>query len=136
LHEPESFVFNWGVGLGSLVLVVVSLGAAWYIWSGAAKPAFAIGAAAPWAYRILLNKFYFDDVYQWLINHVVLVVAAVIAWFDRNMVNDTGVNGAAETTGLLGFVLKFQQTGRLPNYALAMTLGVVVFALVAFAVRA
>ncbi len=135
-HEPEAFAFNWAIGISSLVLVVASLIGAWYIWSGEAKPAFAFGAAMPWAYRILINKFYFDDAYQWLINHVVLVFAGLIAWFDRNMVNDTGVNGAADTTGLFGFILKYQQTGRLPNYALAMTLGIVVFAVVAFAVRA
>jgi hypothetical protein len=51
------------------------------------------------------------------------------------VVNDTGVNGSGQLTSALGWVLKFQQTGKLPNYALAMILGVAVIAIVGFSVR-
>jgi hypothetical protein len=52
------------------------------------------------------------------------------------VVNDTGINGAAETTGLMAYLLKFPQTGKLPNYALAIVVGVVALALVAFSIKA
>ncbi len=73
-----------------------------------------------------------DDAYQWVINRVVLVVAGAVSWYDRAVVNDTGVNGPADLTRFGGFLLKFHETGRMPNYALAMTLGIVVLAVIAF----
>ena len=85
-----------------------------------------------WLYDLLRNKFYIDDAYQWVINRVVLVVAGAVSWYDRAVVNDTGVNGPADLTRFGGFLLKFHETGRMPNYALAMTLGIVVLAVIAF----
>jgi hypothetical protein len=76
----------------------------------------------------LVNKYYLDDFYQSVIDHVVLAGSRVLAWFDRSVVNDTGVDGSAYTTSFMGYLLKFQQTGKLPNYALAMVIGVVALA--------
>jgi NADH:ubiquinone oxidoreductase subunit 5 (subunit L)/multisubunit Na+/H+ antiporter MnhA subunit len=70
-----------------------------------------------------------------MIDHVVLGIARILAWFDRNVVNNTGVNGTAALTAWTGFKLKFQQTGRLPNYAFAIVLGVVVLVVIAFSTR-
>jgi NADH-quinone oxidoreductase subunit L len=75
-----------------------------------------------------------DDAYQWVIDRVVLVVAGVVSWYDRVIVNDTGVNGTADATRFGGFLLKFHETGLMPNYALLMTVGVVVLAVIAFIV--
>ena len=38
--------------------------------------------------------------------------------FDRAVVNDAGVKGTGEATSYLGWLGKFQQTGKIPNYAL------------------
>ena len=56
----------------------------------------AAGQAMPRLYDLLRNKFYIDDAYQWVIDRVVLVVAGVVSWYDRAVVNDTGVNGPAD----------------------------------------
>jgi NADH-quinone oxidoreductase subunit L len=74
-----------------------------------------------------------DDIYQALINRVVLTFSAVVAWFDRRVVNDTGVNGTGAVPRITGYVLKFHETGKLPNYALGIAVGVIVLAVVAFA---
>jgi hypothetical protein len=70
-----------------------------------------------------------------VIDKVVLAGARVLSWFDRNVVNDTGVDGSGHATRFVGYVLKFQQTGKLPNYALAIVIGVVALALVAFSLK-
>jgi len=104
-------------------------------WTGDMALATSAAARYPFLYRLFLNKFYVDDFYQWAINHVVLGVARIVAVFDRAVVNDTGIDGAGQATGFLGFVLKFQQTGKIPNYALAMVIGVTVIAIVGFSVK-
>ena len=45
--------------------------------------------------------------------------------------NEAGVDGGAQTLNWLGYRLKFLQTGRIPNYALGMALGVLVLSIVA-----
>jgi NADH-quinone oxidoreductase subunit L len=132
--EGEVFKVNALVMVSSIALVLAGIAGGFYFWGGAAERARAVGEAAPQLYRLLRNKFYIDDLYQVAINRVVLVVAGAVAWYDRVVVNDTGVNGPADLTRYGGFLLKFHETGRMPNYALVMTLGIVVLAVVAFIV--
>ena len=132
--HPEVFTVNGGVMALSIVLAVGGVIGGLYIWGGQALPAQRLAEAFPWAYRTLRNKYYMDDFYQALIDRVVLTSSAVVSWFDRNVVNDTGVDGSAAIPRVTGFVLKFLQTGKLPNYALGIAIGVLVLAAVAFTV--
>ena len=132
--EGEVFKVNALVMVSSIVLVLAGIAGGFYFWWGPALPAQAAARTLPRLYDLLRNKFYIDDLYQTAINRVVLVVAGAVAWYDRVVVNDTGVNGPADLTRYGGFLLKFHETGRMPNYALVMTLGIVVLAVVAFIV--
>ena len=64
-----------------------------------------------------------------------LAAGRVVAVFDRAVVNDSGVNGTGELTSFFGWIGKYQQTGKIPNYALAIVVGIVVIAAVAFGYR-
>jgi NADH-quinone oxidoreductase subunit L len=118
------------------VLVLAGVGGGVVIWGGTAELSRRAAAFSPLLYRLFLNRFYIDELYQLAINYVVLAAGRVVAVFDRAIVNDTGVNGAGEATGFAGWLGKFQQTGRVPNYALAIVVGIVVIAVVAFGYRA
>jgi len=86
-------------------------------------------------YQALANRYYVDDAYQWVINRVVLTLGSIVAWFDRNIVNDTAVDGSAGLGLFTGFELKFLETGKLPNYALAIVAGVIVLAVLLLVLR-
>ena len=81
-------------------------------------------------HRILVNKYYLDDIYQWAINHMVLTFGRFVAVFDRVLVNDVGVNGSGTSVRLVSRMLRLLQTGRMYNYGMVMALGVVGLALV------
>jgi NADH-quinone oxidoreductase subunit L len=135
LHGPHAFEFELWVTLGSIALVGVGILGAWYAWVVQPElPKQAMTRLQP-AHTLLVNKFYLDDIYQALIDRVILTSARMLAWFDRNVVNDTGIDGPAYTTGFMSYLMKFQQTGKLPNYALAIVIGVVALALVAFSLK-
>jgi NADH-quinone oxidoreductase subunit L len=104
-------------------------------WGGAATMGKRLEAGSPFLYALFRNKFYIDDAYQWAINVIVLGLARAIAFFDRAVVNDTGIDGPGHVTGFSGWVLKYTQTGKLPNYALAMAIGVAVLVVVGFSVK-
>ena len=105
-----------GTGLLSLFGILT----AWWFWWGAnARRATALREFQPRMAAVLENKFYFDEAYQWAIDNLVLRVGAMIAWFDRHIVNDTGINGPGETLRYASFWTKFHVTGTHPGLRLA-----------------
>ena len=135
LHYPSVFHVDWGlVGLSTVLFVVGTFGGAWFYWNGRVDRSTVIAEWQPKVYEMVQRKFFFDDLYQFLIDRVVLGFSYLISWFDRFAVNDTGVDGSATLTGYTGFLLKHLQTGRVPNYAMAIAVGVIALTLISLAV--
>ena len=80
-------------------------------------------------HRILVNKYYVDEAYQWAIDRVFLGLGRLVALFDRVIVNDTGVDGPALSVWLSAMRVRYIQSGLMYTYAMAMALGVVGLAL-------
>ncbi|MBI1886091.1 MAG: NADH-quinone oxidoreductase subunit L [Chloroflexi bacterium] len=135
LDEAQEFAFPVVAAISSSLAAVGGMAFAYALWFGEAEQARQLGERFRPLYKLWKNRYYFDDAYQWAINNLVLVGGNVIAWFDRNVVNDTGVDGSAGLAVFSGFQMKFSQTGRLPNYALAIVMGVIILAIVFLAVR-
>jgi NADH-quinone oxidoreductase subunit L len=85
---------------------------------------------APEVRNLLLNNYYFDNFYQAIINKFILGLASIIAWFDDQVVNRSGIDGSAQIINYIGFRLKFLQTGKIPNYVLMMALGIILFSFI------
>lgn len=132
LEEPERYHLDWALAGGSIVISVVGIFlAAWTYWNGSLERSTRLAEFQPGIYDMLKNKFYFDEMYQYAIDRVVLGFSYVVSWFDRYVVNDTGVDGSAQITGYSGSILKYVQTGKVPNYAMGIALGVVGLAVLA-----
>ena len=80
-------------------------------------------------HRLLVNKYYVDEAYQWVIDRVFLGLGRLVALFDRVIVNDTGVDGPALSVWLSAMRVRYIQSGLMYTYAMAMALGVVGLAL-------
>ena len=118
--------------IASLALAVGGIAVGWHVYGrrGYAEQAHhAIASRFPAIHRILLNKYYMDDMYQWVIDRIALAFSRFIALFDRAVVNDRAVDGGALAVRLTGWWLRLTQTGRLYNYGAAMGAGAVVLAL-------
>jgi NADH-quinone oxidoreductase subunit L len=135
-EAPEGFHFEAGLALMSASLVLLGLFLAWYFyWGRANERAEAAGRFAPDLYQLWNNRYYMDSLYQAIIDRVFLGAGRVVAWFDRQVVNDSGVDGTAMITRYTGYLLKFGQTGKIPNYALAIVVGAIGLALLALTTR-
>ena len=123
--KAHGFQFNVALAIGSLVL---ALGAVYLAWASylKGKPylSWLKGMTTPLP-ALAERGYFFDDVYQWTIDRVVLVFSGFIGFFDRVVVNDAGVNGTANSIKLSSFRLRRHVTGRVYNYALVMVLGAV-----------
>ncbi|HWO94472.1 MAG TPA: NADH-quinone oxidoreductase subunit L [Dehalococcoidia bacterium] len=136
LEEAEEWSWHGDLAIGATLLGVAGVALGVYIWLlEGGRRAKAIGDWAPNIYALLANRYYIDDLYQAGINYAMVGGARIIAWFDRNIVNDTGVDGSSNLTVYLGDRLKYIETGKLPNYALGIVIGIVALALAAFATQ-
>jgi NADH-quinone oxidoreductase subunit L len=80
----------------------------------------------------LRRKFYFDELYDWLIARTQDALARIAAFFDRWIIDTAAVGGASGGTWGVGALLRFVQVGNLQAYAFFFGLGIV--ALIYFAV--
>ena len=128
VHEPEAYHADlWVMGLSVLISLAGLVIASGFYWRGAWS-ATALRERFAGLHTFLERKAYLDDVYQWLIDRVALMLGRFIAFFDRAVVNDVGINGPGALAVAVGEVLRRSQTGQLPNYALGMAIGVLVIA--------
>jgi len=72
------------------------------------------------------NKYYFDELYAWIIKYVQGTIATICDVFDRWILQRLGIGGLSVGTGLLGRTVRLLQTGSLSGYAFLIGLGVTV----------
>ena len=128
-HEGHGFEFTWWIGILSAVMAVGSFVLAYLIYERKSISLDATRQRFAAVLRVVENKYYFDEVYQWTIDQVVLRVARFVGFFDRAIVNDVGINGPADVVRWAGIKLRLHVTGHLYSYALAMALGMVALAI-------
>ena len=114
----------------SLLLALGGLGLGWLYYGSGRFSHRAAADRLPMLHRALVNGYYLDRLYQWVIDRVVLTLSRFIALFDRIVVNDTGVDGPAVTVMLSALRVRYVQTGKMYNYGAAMALGIVALVLV------
>ena len=124
-HEGHGFEFTWWIGILSAVMAIGAFVLAYLIYERGSLSLGPIRRRLAPILRVVENKYYFDEIYQWAIDRVVLVVANFVGFFDRAIVNDVGINGPADVVRWLGTTLRLHVTGHLYSYALAMVLGTV-----------
>jgi NADH-quinone oxidoreductase subunit L len=146
-HEPAVHLIAgltaFSTALGGVLLAFVFYGARWL------SPAEVSQQFAP-IYTFLVNKWYFDELYDFLFVRPVHFVAALIAWFDKQVIDgfihnlarwtravadiddlidryfvDGFVNLFAAWTWSLGNSLRGMQTGKLRQYVMLIVIGTV-----------
>jgi NADH-quinone oxidoreductase subunit L len=147
----EAIPFDVTLALASLAIAGAGIlsAAAVYYWK--VIPSASLRRAVGPLHALVVNKYYFDEVYQavfvrgtlWigqalrafdvyvidmLVNMVGLAgigLANLYGWFDTHIV-DGMVNLTAYVVGAVGGRLRYWQTGRAQNYLLVIALGVII----------
>ena len=128
--HKEGFHFVWWLAGLSTVLAAAAFAVAYLVYVKGNRSL--EGVKGRWAglLRVVENKYYIDEAYQWVIDRVVLAVSGFVAWLDRAVVNDVGVNGPADLVRWTGIKLRLHITGQVYSYALAMALGLIALAII------
>ncbi len=101
-------------------LIGVSLAATCY-WNATKDP---LTVKLGWLSRAMRNRFYFDELYSWLISITHEAISKLADWFDRWIIAGLGVRGTHGTIEIFGRALRMVQTGNLQTYAFLFALGV------------
>ncbi|HCL25974.1 MAG TPA: NADH-quinone oxidoreductase subunit L, partial [Dehalococcoidia bacterium] len=123
--HAEGFHFKYWIGAVSIVLAVAAFIFTYLVYAKGSISLEGMRSRFAWFLDIIENKYYFDEVYQWVIDRIVLVVSAFIAFFDRAIVNDIMVNGPADVVREVGIKMRVHVTGHVYTYALGMALGTI-----------
>lgn len=140
-HAFQKFVFFESAGgaaelhsnnlvmqISTLVsLLGIGLAYVFYIMGHKILPAMVRAQFAP-LYRLLLNKYYVDEMYDVLFVKPCLKICKISFSFDASVI-DGMVNGTARLVQLCSRILRPIQTGLIQNYLLIQVLGIIVLIL-------
>jgi NADH-quinone oxidoreductase subunit L len=112
------------VGVLPLLMGLLGISGAWYFYSvNPAVPA-SLAKTFPVIYRFLLNKWYFDELYEALLVTPAKRLGKFLWKFgDEKIIDGIGVNGSALATQLSARRISRAQTGYVYHYAFSMLLG-------------
>jgi len=162
-HFLEFHEFNPGLAFGSLVVAVLGIGVAagYYLRNAFPRGVMARSGALRTGHRVLLNKYYLDDLFiNGVIRKIQYPIARAAYWINQNVldgvvnavgvaarrsaqvlydfVDQKGIDGIVNGAGLgaeeSGSILRRTQTGRVQQYAALLFGASAIFAmaLVAF----
>ncbi len=119
---------HFGIAVVSTLVVLAGIGLAALLYLGRGSKivgllARLMGYAG--LYRLSHGKFYFDEIYGFLVIRPIQLLARLSYWVDR-LVIDKLVDGIGTVPGALGRALRPLQAGLIQFYALAMVLGLLV----------
>ena len=127
--HAEGFHFNILLGVLSIVLAVAAFALAWMVYVRRGWSHESLRARLSPVLRVVENRYYIDETYQWFIDRIVLTVSGALAFFDRAVVNDVGINGPGDVVRRAGVALRLHVTGHVYSYALVVALGVIALAI-------
>ena len=130
IDEQSKFHLNVWLSVVSLALAGLGVWIGWAAYIRGTISTDSLITRFPAVYRVLAARYYVDEIYQWVIDRIVLALGRLIATFDRVVVNDTAVDGSADSVKRSSFRMKFVQTGRMYNYGMAMAAGVIALSLI------
>ncbi len=124
----EAVPLNVAMAGGSTLLALLGIGLAYAMYVTHAIDPVAIGARFQGAYRVLLNRYYVDELYMRLIDMAAIGIGLALSMFDRQWL-DGIYNGGADVARGFGSSLRHVQTGRVQNYGLVLFGGMAVIAI-------
>ncbi len=108
-------------------LALAGVAAAWWLYLKRPEVPEALARRAGGVYRLLANKYYFDDFNERLLAPLARLGGRAL-WRigDEGLIDGALVNGTARSVGWLSGVVRRLQTGYLYHYAFAMFIGLAV----------
>jgi NADH-quinone oxidoreductase subunit L len=115
------------LGVATLI-AALGIAAAWALLKPALLKSAREAPAEVGVQRVLLNKYYIDEIYNAVVVRPLIWVSRNVLWrtVDDGIIDGVGVNGWARATRLLGWIGTRLQTGQVTTYIVLFVLGALV----------
>ena len=126
LHATHlSVSTEWVLLGGAFVIALIGMGAAWQLLKPAELKPVKDSPEEVGIQKVLLNKWYVDELYQKVIIGPIVWISKRALWkvFDAGVIDGAFVNGSAWVTRAFGYVGSAIQTGRLGWYLFVFVIG-------------
>ncbi len=122
--EAYSIHLDWSVAITSIVVAVVSIAIATYIYAGSRQPvADALARRFKGLWTAAYHRFYMDEIYQFITHRLIFgCICRPIAWWDRHVV-DGFFNFLAWGAEATSDEIRGLQSGRIQQYTFVFLLG-------------
>ena len=129
--KPFESHIHWSVAIPAIAIAVAGIAIAAVLYRKDSDLPDRISNSLGGFYKAAYRKFYIDEIYMFITKNVIFNhVSAPIAWFDRNVVDNT-MNGIAAVTNFISMRIRGFQSGQLQQYAYVMVSGLIIIVLVA-----
>jgi NADH-quinone oxidoreductase subunit L len=125
-HGPAAFALH-GLAAAPFWLALAGIASAWYLYIKRPELPEAIARRLAGVYRVLVNKYYFDDLYQAVFaGGARLLGGGLWRIGEERVIDGFFVNGSARVVGWFAGVIRHFQSGFVYHYAFMMIIGVFV----------
>jgi NADH-quinone oxidoreductase subunit L len=124
-HDHPSHATEWILMGITLTGVLLSIGYAWFYFVKQARGVVADDAPVPPLRKLLSNKYYIDEIYDYLFVRPVMWLSSSLHEVIEIRIIDRIVNGIGNLAIRTGSLLRFVQTGNAGFYMFIMILGVI-----------
>jgi len=113
----------------SLLVVAVGILLAYWLYLKSPELPRQLAERFRLAYQVLINKYYVDEIYNWLIVRPICWGSDKVLWraFDAGAIDHLMVEGTANATARVGNILRRMQSGYVRSYAAWVLLGAVLW---------
>jgi NADH-quinone oxidoreductase subunit L len=126
-HNPEHHMAVWYIHYAPLIAGITGISLAWLFYIRRPELPIILKNSFIGVYRFLLNKWYFDELYNRLFVANALSAGRLLwRFFDVKIIDGLGPNGVAMVSRLVAARTARAQTGYLYHYAFAMLIGLLV----------
>ncbi|WP_307756611.1 NADH-quinone oxidoreductase subunit L [uncultured Alistipes sp.] len=127
---------DWGVAAISLCVAAVGIGLATWMYLRAGQPiADTLARRFAGLHRAAYNRFYIDNVYQFITHKVIFgCISTPVAWFDRHVV-DGFFDLLARATNGASFAIRGMQSGSIQRYCIWFMSGALGFTILLLLIR-
>jgi len=118
--------FNLVVAAGGTVAALLGMWVAWMFYGSRKWSIESFTATIGPIHKWVVHKFYFDDVYLWIVREVQQRVADACAFFEKNILVQGVIGGISEFTKWLGRMVRLVLDGHLHRYVTVALFGIVI----------
>ena len=123
--KPLESEFHWQFSIAPVAVGLAGIFTAMWLYKNKSNKPAAIAVSLGSLYKTAYNKFYIDEIYQFITKKIIFnLIGRPAAWFDKNIVNGL-VNMTGNTTLLISEKIKGFQSGKVQQYAIYFLAGVI-----------